>query len=196
MLGQRSGVAASAAQSSTAGCLRNLRHPLRQYQGPKDRSQRGRARQIVERGNGAVANPAYLELLKQGEEVWNESNRFGADLSGADLSEWRLFKYDLSGADLSGANLTKANLWSSNLSHANLSGARLSGAQLDESSFFQANLSGANLNEVYATSANLSSGHCHVWTSPADQGLFFDFARVAGAVMSSASCAEKGLRRP
>ena len=37
----------------------------------------------------------------------------------------------------------------------------------------------------------LTGGHgathrrCHVWTAPADQGLTFDSARVAGAVMSS-----------
>jgi hypothetical protein len=27
---------------------------------------------------------------------------------------------------------------------------------------------------------------CHVWTAPADQGLFFGVALVVGAVMSSA----------
>ena len=29
-------------------------------------------------------------------------------------------------------------------------------------------------------------GRCHVWTAPADQGLFLAFAWVVGAVMSSA----------
>jgi hypothetical protein len=38
--------------------------------------------------------------------------------------------------------------------------------------------------------------HCHVWTAPADQGLSFGDARVVGAVMSSAFCAEVELRRP
>ena len=37
---------------------------------------------------------------------------------------------------------------------------------------------------------------CHVWTSPADQGLFFGVALVVGAVMSSAFCAENWIRWP
>jgi hypothetical protein len=39
-------------------------------------------------------------------------------------------------------------------------------------------------------------GHCHVWMSPADQGLFFGVALIVGAVMSSALCAENLIRWP
>jgi carboxymethylenebutenolidase len=33
---------------------------------------------------------------------------------------------------------------------------------------------------------DMTKGHCHVWMTPADQGLFFGVAGVVGAVMSSA----------
>ena len=37
---------------------------------------------------------------------------------------------------------------------------------------------------------------CHVWMTPADQGLFCGVARVVGAVMSSAFGAENRVRWP
>jgi len=39
-------------------------------------------------------------------------------------------------------------------------------------------------------------GDCHVWMSPADQGLCFGVALIVGAVMSSALCAESRIRWP
>ena len=90
-----------------------------------------------------MANQEYVEILKQGVEVWNkwrEENRdvrpdlIGAYLSGANLIEANLSGVDLSGADLSrafllGANLGGTFLLGTNLSGANLRGADLSGAK-------------------------------------------------------------------
>jgi putative transposase len=40
------------------------------------------------------------------------------------------------------------------------------------------------------------NGSCHVWMTPADQGLCFGVAGVVGAVMSSAFGAENRIRWP
>ncbi len=111
-----------------------------------------------------MANPEYLEILKQGVEKWNkwrEENPYIAP--------------DLMDANLRNAHLMNANLIGAHLSNANLSGARLSGANLFRASLRDANLRDANLmdaNLVHASMryANLSSAKIG-WTTFTDVDL-------------------------
>jgi hypothetical protein len=117
-----------------------------------------------------MANQEYLDILKQGVEVWNkwrQEHRYilldlrgvrlrGVDLRGVDLSETNLFGADLSGADLSGADLSAAFLREVYLRGANLTEANVSEADLSEADLNRANLRGANLSEANLTEANVS----------------------------------------
>jgi hypothetical protein len=129
-----------------------------------------------------VADPAHLDLLRQGVEVWNawrakepsvrpdfrEANLSGAnlrgaelwnaDLSGANLSGANLWKADLSGADLSGAGLWNADLLQANLTQANLAGADLRGGQLLETNLVDATLTDCLIYGISAWNVKLSEG--------------------------------------
>src|SRR6266496_1120658 len=86
-----------------------------------------------------MANQEYLDLLKQGVDIWNKWRRENPsvqpDLIGVNFSE----------ADLSFVNLSEANLYQANLTYANLIYANLSKADLRRSSLVDTNLSYANL---------------------------------------------------
>lgn len=97
-----------------------------------------------------MANPEYLEILKQGVEAWHRwrrehfeiapdlrrANLSGAQLSRADLSHAILVAADLSAADLSGAQLVSANLM-----RADLRGADFTGVELAYTTFADRDLS-------------------------------------------------------
>jgi hypothetical protein len=91
-----------------------------------------------------MANPDYLQILKQGVEVWNSWRNQHMDIR-PDLSEADLSKADLWGADLSGTVLSRADL-----SRATLHQASLIGARLLETNFAGADLTGCF---VYGISA-------------------------------------------
>lgn len=126
------------------------------------------------KGSHIMANQEYLDILKQGVQIWNqwreehpniepdlsEARLCGALLSGANLSEANLFGADLSKATLSKADLSRANLLGTDLSRAdlteaNLTEANLSGAELMLADLSEANLIGANLSGAYLRYANL-----------------------------------------
>jgi uncharacterized protein YjbI with pentapeptide repeats len=107
-----------------------------------------------------MANPEYLQILKQGVEAWNAWRKqisyvvlsgaipSGADLSGANLSAAHLSGANLIMADLSGADLSGADLSGANLSLANLDKANLDKAHLIMADLSGADLTGADLSEV------------------------------------------------
>jgi uncharacterized protein YjbI with pentapeptide repeats len=126
-----------------------------------------------------MANPAHVEVVKQGAEAirkWREehpevqldlhwADLSRSHLSGTHLGEAKLEDANLSQAHLRGADLTRAhlrwadlsgaNLRGANLSSADLHGASLRGANLDEAILGQANLVGADLHWAILTRADL-----------------------------------------
>jgi hypothetical protein len=101
-----------------------------------------------------MANQEHLNILKQGEEAWNEWRReypsIEPDLSRTNLRGANLSYANLRGADFSGADLTWANL-----SKADFSGASLNEAKLTLTALMEANLTAANLQKAELTLANL-----------------------------------------
>src|SRR6266702_3387460 len=116
-----------------------------------------------------MANQQLLNILMQGEEVWNEwrikYRDVELDLSRANLSGIVFFKsvnlseVNLSGANLSLAELNDSNFYGTNFSNANLSEAGLVGTNLSMTNFSRANLSGAILELADLTDANLSGAN-------------------------------------
>lgn len=102
-----------------------------------------------------MANPEHVEILKQGEEMWNDWRSKHTDIQ-PDLREASLEEENLSGADLTDADLRDAALVSAHLIGADLSGADLSGADLTEANLINANLIDANLTRADLRSANFS----------------------------------------
>ncbi len=112
-----------------------------------------------------MANPEYLEILKQGFDAWNkwraENPRIipslqEADLHWANLSRANLSGADLEGKDLRGADLSWAKLIGANLNWVNLSGANLAGADLGTARLTGADLGGASLREAILQATDLS----------------------------------------
>jgi uncharacterized protein YjbI with pentapeptide repeats len=115
-----------------------------------------------------MANQEYLDILKQGMEIWNQwrdvhqeirpdlrkANLKGADLRGANLSDANLKGADLSDADLRGAHLSDAYLNDSHLWDADLSDADLRGAHLNDADLWGAHLSNADLKGADLNNAN------------------------------------------
>jgi uncharacterized protein YjbI with pentapeptide repeats len=109
-----------------------------------------------------LARTKYVELLRQGAEVWNAWRRTRrlirpnfrrADLCGADLRG-----ADLSDADLEKANLSKTELYGADLSGAYLCGADLHGAEVTTGIIRGSEfLSGADFRGAQLDEANLSS---------------------------------------
>jgi uncharacterized protein YjbI with pentapeptide repeats len=105
----------------------------------------------------AMANQEQLEILKQGDEVWNkwreENPDIVIDLSGVDLRGTTLRKMNLRGANLTGTKLSNVKISSAMLIEANLSftrldSANLSNANLIEATFFKTKLTGTNFYNV------------------------------------------------
>jgi uncharacterized protein YjbI with pentapeptide repeats len=130
-----------------------------------------------------MANQEHLDILKRGEEVWNQWRKehtdiqpnlsranlrgtifIGVNLEGTDLRDAILFRASFLRANLayitlSGASLYEAELKGAVLSGANLYGADLKGATLSGASLSNANLADARLKEVNFWRANLSGAN-------------------------------------
>src|SRR6266536_2014258 len=146
-----------------------------------------------------MANQEHLDILKRGEEVWNQWRKehtdiqpnlsranlrgtifIGVNLEGTDLRDAILFRASFLRANLayitlSGASLYEADLKGAILSGANLYGADLRGANLSGANLCGANLSGANLNRANLSGADLSGANlCKAevaWTLFTDMDL-------------------------
>lgn len=105
-----------------------------------------------------MANPAHLELLREGVEHWNawrkQNPQIKPDLRLANLMGGMYNKIDLSGASLNKAQLQgvmfqDAHLEGADLDLANLEGAHLNEAHLEGASLREANLGGADLRGIF-----------------------------------------------
>jgi len=93
-----------------------------------------------------VANPEYVELLRQGVVSWNKWRKENPEV-----------RLDLRGADLRQVDLREARLGWLNLDEADLREACLDAVNLNMSSLHNADLSYAQMGDVNLTRANLSS---------------------------------------
>lgn len=103
-----------------------------------------------------MANPAHLDILKQGLAVWNiwryrewgtKPDLSRTNLSGQNFRDMRLMQVDFKGATLSNASFVQADC----------SGADFSGADLSGAIFSVANLCAANLKDANMQRAHLAS---------------------------------------
>jgi hypothetical protein len=108
-----------------------------------------------------MANQEYLNILRQGVEVWNQWKATHpyeeVDLQRADFHKSNLRGVNLSSTDLKNADFSGADLTWSNLNRADLSNANLSEVNLTLSALMEANLTGARLPKAELTLANLRS---------------------------------------
>ncbi|HKO99962.1 MAG TPA: toll/interleukin-1 receptor domain-containing protein [Pyrinomonadaceae bacterium] len=106
-----------------------------------------------------MADQKHLDLINQGVDIWNASNRtlgwWRTDLSNADLSGRNLSKIDFFGAYLRGTNLDGADLQDANLVGADLSEASLRRVNFTHADLTNADISRANLKGANLTKANL-----------------------------------------
>lgn len=161
-----------------------------------------------------MANPAHLEILHRGADVWNDWRRreptivpdlseaklVQADLERTVLDRADLRRADLSKAQLSHASLEQANLEGATLILADLLGAVLNRANLEGASFFgaflfgtrlkSARLRGANLLSASLTGADLTGADL---TSSHLMNTNFHDANLSGAVLSSADLTAASL---
>lgn len=89
------------------------------------------------------------------EDIHDEANLSGADLTGADLRNANLINADLTGAYLGGADLSGAELIGADLTGAFLMHADFTSATLERSTLTNADLGGVNLAHANLSSANL-----------------------------------------
>jgi uncharacterized protein YjbI with pentapeptide repeats len=140
-----------------------------------------------------MANPAHLEMLKQGVKAWNrwlEENSAEdliIDLSGCDLRGLNFI-----GANLIGADITQTNLWGADLRNCNLYRADLSFSTLISVNLSNANLSGAVIVKANMWEANLS--YCDLSGADlqsTDLGrALFEGAKLKGANLALANLFE------
>ncbi len=116
-----------------------------------------------------MAKQQYLEILRQGVDVWNQWRQKypdiqpdlrdvelrDAQLNKIDFHNTRLDRADLYRADLREANLAQADLYKADLWKATLDQANLHKADLQEAKLLQASLRGANLQEANLDQADL-----------------------------------------
>jgi hypothetical protein len=148
-----------------------------------------------------MANPAHLEVLRHGVDVWNAwrtknpsiiPDLSGANLSGrnlvrADLNDMHLSRADLLLANLSGANLSYSDLREANLCRTILVGADLLGAGLAFANLVEADLRCANVTgcRVYGVSAwglklsEKTTQHNLIITTPDEPEITVDNIEVA-----------------
>jgi uncharacterized protein YjbI with pentapeptide repeats len=158
-----------------------------------------------------MANQEYIEILRQGINVWNQwkdkyrhekidliganlrrADLRGAkfnmtDLSGADLREADLREAKFNRADLSGADLSRANLRDCELSQANLNKADLFQAYLDRTKLTEACLNGASLFQASLTVASLSEAQLN--------GARLNWANLTGTTFFEADLSHASLYR-
>jgi len=119
------------------------------------------------------------------------ANVSGADLEGANLSNAILMGANLSGAFLMDANLSGASLVKANLLGAALSGANLSGADLHDANFSNAILDRANLSKtkLWANLSGASLVRANLWNA------ILMGANLSGAFLAEANFSGADLRR-
>lgn len=114
-----------------------------------------------------MADPAHLEMLREGVEAWNEWRRANPeikpDLRMASLIGMNLNKIDFSGAILIRAQLNstllhEAHLERADLDSANLEGAYLREAHLEGASLREAQLGGADLRGIFLSKTTKLEG--------------------------------------
>lgn len=106
-----------------------------------------------------MANPAHLDILKQGLAVWNTWRyrdwQTTPDLSNANLSSQNFRDMRLMHVDFRGANLSHAIFVQADCSSADFSGADLSSAVFSVANLCAANLTNANMERAHFTSTLL-----------------------------------------
>lgn len=106
-----------------------------------------------------MANPAHLEILRQGVAFWNEWRKANPmermDLSDANLSRAILREINFSAANLKNANLTGADLCNACLNRADLGSANLNGAKLNSSEMIAAFAQKASFVKTHLSKATL-----------------------------------------
>ncbi len=139
-----------------------------------------------------MANPEHIEVLKQGEEVWNKwikeieykLEKEGkdidfpiADLSGIDLSNEKLKSIDLAGVDLSGSKLVGTVISNSYLSGVDLQNANCTGALFEGTELYRTDFSGSTLSDCILQFCVFA------WNNL--QGTKFDGARFYRCIFSN-----------
>ena len=107
-----------------------------------------------------MANQEHINLIKEGERVWNEwrgkNPDIVPDLCDADLSQMLdLKKINFVGANLSGTDFSKSILSRSNFREAKLKGANFSGSKLARTNFLKTDLRGISFNRAVLANASL-----------------------------------------
>lgn len=107
-----------------------------------------------------MANPKYLNILKQGVEIWNrwreERPDEEIDLSGTELRKAKLNGVNFCQVNLNGANLREAELFNARFAWASLQDADLYRAFLKKVNCYHADFRRANLRRATIQQANLS----------------------------------------
>src|SRR6266702_3152250 len=116
-----------------------------------------------------MANQEHLDILKRGEEVWNQWRKEHTDIQ-PDLSRANLRGTIFIGVNLEGTDLRDAILFRASFLRANLAYITLSGASLYEADLKGAILSGANLYGADLSGANLCKAEV-AWTLFTDMDL-------------------------
>ena len=161
----------------------------------------------------------WWDLLKtvpggfhRSDEIGNDRDLRGFDMSGLDLRKALLNRADcswsnLTGCNLKGVTLSYIKLCESNMSEVNLEKAQLSGANLDSASLRKANarnaviagcrltavdLSDANLEKADLTGADLRNANL---TNCCLNGVLADFAGFAYASGTSVTAAKGSFKK-
>ena len=141
-----------------------------------------------------MANPQHLEIIKNGNTVWNDWRinhpEIMPDLWGADFSGIDLIGIDLSGCDITegqfvDANLTGAHLFSSNLTCANFRRATLWNTNFENARLPMADFREANLRDAHFKGADLSEANL---SGAVLVGTNFDNAILRGCNVYGCSC--------
>src|SRR6266496_3448805 len=147
-----------------------------------------------------MANQEHLDILKRGEEVWNQWRKEHTDiqpnLSRANLRGTIFIGVNLEGTDLRDAILFRASFLRANLAYITLSGASLYEADLKGAILSGANLYGADLRGATLSSASLSNAYlAHATLSGANlYGADLKGATLSGASLINANLADARLK--
>jgi uncharacterized protein YjbI with pentapeptide repeats len=137
-----------------------------------------------------MANQVYLDILKQGVEVWNQWREEHPDILQPDLSKAWLRGRKLEGAQLSYVDLKYADLRWADLSQACLTDVQLEGANLRQAKLCNADLRSADLNGADLREADLSGAFLVearlAWTD-------LRGAKLCSAVLDSANLFQANL---
>ena len=147
-----------------------------------------------------MANQEHLDILKRGEEVWNQWRKEHTDiqpnLSRANLRGTIFIGVNLEGTDLRDAILFRASFLRANLAYITLSGASLYEAELKGAVLCGANLYGADLKGATLSGASLSNANLADATLCGANlyGADLKGATLSGASLSNANLADARLK--